>query len=71
MFAITTGTHLCANYELYGYRLNRWNKKAEDNMRCAWCPFMNAECDGGGNRFQSAINAHANAELNAKFPAEA
>jgi hypothetical protein len=55
-------------YELYGYRLNRWNKEAERNMSQAWCPFMNAECDGGGNRYQSAINISGNAELSKKFP---
>ena len=44
-------------YELYGYRLQNWNDEAENNLRQAWCPFMAAECDGGGNRYQSvALN---------------
>ena len=38
-------------YELFGYRLQNWNIEAENNLSRAWCPFMNAECDGGGNRY--------------------
>jgi hypothetical protein len=55
-------------YELHGYRLNRWNQEAERTLRRAWCPFMDAECDGGGNRYQSAISVRKNAELRVKFP---
>ena len=55
-------------FELYGHRLDRWNREAEQNMSRAWCPFMEAECDGGGNRFQSAIDLRANPELKAKIP---
>lgn len=43
-------------FELFGYRLDRWNDEAIANLREAWCPFMNAECDGGGNRYLSALN---------------
>jgi len=55
-------------YELYGYRLQNWNAEADNNLRRAWCPFMNAECDGGGNRYQSAINVSNNVDLSKKFP---
>ncbi|MCL2079132.1 MAG: hypothetical protein FWH17_04720 [Oscillospiraceae bacterium] len=55
-------------FELYGYRLNHWSEEAENNLRCAWCPFMNAECDGGGNRYQSAIDLSKHPELREKFP---
>lgn len=43
-------------FELYGYRLDSWNKEAADNRAKAWCPFMDAECDGGGNRYLSALD---------------
>jgi hypothetical protein len=55
-------------YELYGYRLEYWNAMAEANMRRAWCPFMNAECDGGGNRYQSAIDLRENPMLRERIP---
>ncbi|HCC36601.1 MAG TPA: hypothetical protein DEQ14_02740 [Treponema sp.] len=54
-------------FELYGYRLDCWNESAENNLSRAWCPFMNAECDGGGNRYLSAINLNENAKLRAKI----
>ena len=43
-------------FELYGYRLDRWNEEAANNRSKAWCPFMHSECDGGGNRYLSALN---------------
>jgi len=43
-------------FELYGYRLDCWNDAAARNRAKAWCPFMDAECDGGGNRYLSAID---------------
>ncbi|MCL2322182.1 MAG: hypothetical protein FWC47_08780 [Oscillospiraceae bacterium] len=55
-------------YELYGYRLQNWDDEAENNLRRAWCPFMNAECDGGGNRYQSAIDLQINPDLKARIP---
>lgn len=57
-------------FELYGHRLDCWNPVAEQNLRRAWCPFMDAECDGGGNRFQSAIDLRSNPELSAKIPSK-
>jgi len=55
-------------FELYGHRLDRWNPDAERNLRRVWCPFMDAECDGGGNRFQSAIDIRTNPALKEKIP---
>jgi hypothetical protein len=54
-------------FELYGFRLDCWNDAAENNLKRVWCPFMNAECDGGGNRYLSAINLKTNASLRAKI----
>ena len=55
-------------FELYGYRLDHWNEEAEKNLSHAWCPFMNAECDGGGNRYQSAIDLRKNPALRKRIP---
>jgi len=55
-------------YELYGYRLQNWNTDAENNLQRAWCPFMDAECDGGGNRYQSAIDLSNNPALKKRIP---
>jgi hypothetical protein len=54
-------------FELYGYRLACWNEAAENNLKRVWCPFMDGECDGGGNRYLSAINIKSNAKLRAKI----
>jgi hypothetical protein len=54
-------------FELYGYRLNCWNEAAENNLKRVWCPFMDSECDGGGNRYLSAINVKTNAKLREKI----
>jgi len=54
-------------FELYGYRLNCWNNEAETNLKNVFCPFMNAECDGGGNRYLSAINLKSNPKLRKKI----
>jgi hypothetical protein len=54
-------------FELYGYRLDCWNNKSEANMKNVFCPFMNSECDGGGNRYLSAINLKTNPKLTEKI----
>lgn len=54
-------------FELFGYRLDAWGSEAEENCKRAWCPFMNAECDGGGNRYLSAINLKENSKLQDYF----
>jgi len=55
-------------FELFGYRLDAWNTKADRNRANAWCPFMNAECDGGGNRYLSAIEIKNSPRLRDHFP---
>lgn len=55
-------------FELYGYRLDSWNQQAADNRAKAWCPFMDAECDGGGNRYLSALDLRKNSKLSRYFP---
>jgi hypothetical protein len=55
-------------YELFGYRLDAWGTEAEVNCKKAWCPFMDAECDGGGNRYLSAIDLRTHPDLAKKFP---
>ena len=55
-------------FELFGYRLDVWGAEAEANLRRAWCPFMDAECDGEGNRHQSAIDFAGNIALSRKIP---
>jgi len=57
-------------FELFGYRLDVWSAEAEANCAKAWCPFMDAACDGGGNRYLSAIDLHHHLELAAKFPGQ-
>lgn len=55
-------------FELYGYRLDCWNAEASANREKAWCPFMDAECDGGGNRYLSALDISKNPKLGKFFP---
>lgn len=55
-------------FELYGYRLDCWNAEAAANRENAWCPFMNAECDGGGNRYLSALDIGKITRLKPFFP---
>jgi hypothetical protein len=50
-------------FELYGHRLDCWDDTAENNLKQVWCPFMDSECDGGGNRYLSAINLKENKKL--------
>ena len=50
-------------FELFGYRVDAWGAEAQQNMQRGWCPFMDGECDGGGNRYQSAIDLTKNPEL--------
>lgn len=55
-------------FELFGYRLDAWNSEAAANRAKAWCPFMGAECDGGGNRYLCAINLDKLPALRPFFP---
>lgn len=55
-------------FELYGYRLDQWSEEAIANREKAWCPFMNSECDGGGNRYSSSLRVDSNPNLSEFFP---
>jgi hypothetical protein len=55
-------------FELFGYRLDAWRDAAIRNRAIAQCPFMNAECDGGGNRYLSAIDLKKKPHLQKYFP---
>lgn len=55
-------------FELYGYRLDCWTSEAAANREKAWRPFMDAECDGGGNRYLSALDVSSNAQQKDYFP---
>jgi len=55
-------------FELFGYPLETWNEEAQANCQNAHCPFMNSECDGGGNRYLSGINLEIRKDLQCYFP---
>ena len=57
-------------FEIYGHRLDDESDEAENHRSTAWCPFMDAKCDGGGNRYLTQIDLTKNEhyELKAKFP---
>ena len=55
-------------FELFGYRLDCWNEAANQNRSKAWCPFMDSECDGGGNRYLSALDISKSPRLKNFFP---
>ena len=55
-------------FELFGYPLDNWTEEARSNCSRANCPFMDAECDGGGNRYLSKIELAKHASLKPFFP---
>jgi hypothetical protein len=42
-------------FELFGYPLSSKSAKAEQTRKQALCPFYGGVCDGGGNRYLSAV----------------
>ena len=54
-------------YELFGYPVIDKSPSVQESRARAFCPFMSATCDGGGNRFQSEINLSEHAELKKFF----
>lgn len=42
-------------YDLFGYPVDDRSEVAENTRKARQCPFMNAVCDGGGNRYQTKI----------------
>ncbi len=46
-------------FELFGYHVEDKSEEASLCRREAKCPFMNADCDGGGNRYASHLSLDA------------
>ncbi len=55
-------------FEIFGYPLTSSHSDAIDCRTRAWCPFMENECDGGGNRHLSALNLRNYPQLAQQFP---
>ncbi|HEB71830.1 MAG TPA: hypothetical protein ENI77_04350 [Nitrospirae bacterium] len=54
-------------FEIFGFPLNDKSTEAEECKRSAQCPFMDCECDGGGNRYLSNIDLSNKARLRKYF----
>ena len=50
-------------YEILGYPLESKHEGVLESRRSATCPFLEAECDGGGNRYSSALQLDDHHEL--------
>lgn len=50
-------------FELFGYPVDDQSHEAVEARKNAHCPFMGADCDGGGNRHLSNINLKQNNNL--------
>ena len=55
-------------FELFGYPLTSSHSDAIDCRTRAWCPFMESECDGGGNRHLSVLQLQDHPQLVQQFP---
>ena len=54
-------------YELLGYPINDHSPKVEASRKSAYCPFLGAVCDGGGNRYMSGLQLADHPELREYF----
>ncbi len=54
-------------FELLGYPVSDNTEKVVQSRKKAFCPFMNAMCDGGGNRFMSELSLKDHPELQQFF----
>ncbi|RRR68568.1 MAG: hypothetical protein EI684_17485 [Candidatus Viridilinea halotolerans] len=54
-------------FELFGYPITNRNTDIEASRKLALCPFMQAMCDGGGNRHQTRIRLTVNDSLRDYF----
>lgn len=50
-------------FELFGYPLADSSSAAIKSRKEAWCPFMDEQCDGGGNRYLSSVDTNKNSAL--------
>ncbi len=55
-------------FEVFGHPLTSSHPDAIDCRTRAWCPFMESECDGGGNRHLSALQLQDHPQLVQQFP---
>ena len=55
-------------FEIFGYPLTSNHPDAIDCRTRAWCPFMESECDGGGNRHLSVLQLQDYPQLVHQFP---
>lgn len=55
-------------FEVFGYPITDLSEEAVKSRLQAHCPFMNRECDGGGNRHASKISLKDNPELAKLYP---
>ena len=55
-------------YELFGYPVGDNCPEVVESRKRAYCPFISAMCDGGGNRFMSDIDLQEHKDLQEKFP---
>ena len=54
-------------FEIFGYPITDNSEEAQRCRSSAWCPFMDGECDGGGNRNLSHIDLSKNTALKSYF----
>ncbi|HRX00459.1 MAG TPA: hypothetical protein P5280_13265, partial [Cyclobacteriaceae bacterium] len=50
-------------FELFGYPIDDQSPEAIETRKNAQCPFMGADCDGGGNRHLSNVDLKQKVEL--------
>jgi hypothetical protein len=50
-------------FEIFGFPISSNTQEAQSYRKAAKCPFMNCQCDGGGNRFASDIDLTKNPAL--------
>lgn len=54
-------------FELFGYPVSDRTPTVEACRSRVFCPFMGAECDGGGNRYMAEISLNSHPELRSFF----
>lgn len=55
-------------FEVYGYPVGDRSAEADEWRRSAECPFIGAECDGGGNRYMTNIRFSQRPRLQHLYP---
>ena len=55
-------------FEVFGFPLGSGHPSAKEHREAALCPFMEAPCDGGGNRYLSALKLENHNKLAKLFP---